>query len=295
MTNENLGRFPLDADLTPLVAALKEQGIMHRITEMKGEQCLLIADNANQERVVSILKAFATGDLRNDETESLRSHETKSLRPTKGLIISPSKSPVTFVMISLGVMGTLATQLPWEWLYALLLFASDPMAHHPSSLLRGFTLPWESQQWWRVLSPAFLHYSWVHIAFNGIALLQIGLVIERLWGWRYYLILCVTIGVLSNVIQYWETPSPFFGGLSGIVFGLFAFNGVAQRLIPEKSIKLPKGFYGLLVVWLGIGFTPILEWLFGIHMANGAHLGGALMGAGFAVFYRLFVQHYKQH
>lgn len=46
------------------------------------------------------------------------------------------------------------------------------------------------------------------------------------------------------------------------------------RQRPEAGIGLPPAYMGFMILWLILGFTD----LFGLSMANGAHLGGLLVG-----------------
>ena len=277
MTSSHSGHFPIDKDLTPLVAALRERGVVHRITEKDGQQVLMLAEDNDRHLVDTVLTDFERGHLSSAVVPL-------TLRPQMPALVHLANAPVTLVLVCLGVVWALAIEFRWLAAVEFLSFASAPLPNHVDSLLRNFVLPWESGQWWRVLTPVFLHFSWMHILFNSGALLQVGSWLERYWGPVVFSILCLVLGVGSNLIQYWETPSPLFGGLSGIVFGLFTFNGVTQLRKPSLAVYLPKGMYIMLGVWLIAGYTPIFEWLFGVSIANGAHLGGAVLGAIIAFF-----------
>ena len=184
------------------------------------------------------------------------------------------RSPVTWCLIILGGLGYASVAGPIALLY-------ESLTYTPVKIIGTKILvdKWLWTEPWRVFTPVFLHFSIAHIVFNAAAMLQIGSWIERLWGLRFYVLLCIVSGIAGNVLQYSWSESPRFGGLSGIVFGLFTFNGVTQYLNPEKVFPLPKGMYVMLTIWLVAGFTPFVEQIFGVQMGNGAHLGGAVAGA----------------
>jgi GlpG protein len=68
----------------------------------------------------------------------------------------------------------------------------------------------------------FLHFSPLHLLFNMMWLKDLGGVIEvRRGRWRY-LGLVLLIAGISNLAQG-IVSGPFFGGMSGVVFGLFGY------------------------------------------------------------------------
>lgn len=266
MSANCVARFPLDLDLSLLSQAFHQQGIIHRFTEEQGEQWLWLANTAQLGLAKTLVDDFVAGEL---EVSSSAQPAT-SFNLARWLM----RSPITWLLIALGGLGYASVAGPIAFLY-------ESLTYTPVKVI-GTKLLVEKWQWaepWRVFTPVFLHFSIAHIVFNAAAMLQIGSWIERLWGLRFYALLCVISGVAGNVLQYSWSESPMFGGLSGIVFGLFTFNGVTQYLNPEKVFPLPKGMYIMLAVWLMAGFTPFIEQIFGVQMGNGAHLGGAVAGA----------------
>ena len=79
----------------------------------------------------------------------------------------------------------------------------------------------EYGEWWRIVTSAFLHASLTHIAFNMIALYQLGNSVELVYGRvRFlvlYLIAMVGSGIAVLVFNY-SVPTL---GASGAIFGLF--------------------------------------------------------------------------
>jgi GlpG protein len=102
-------------------------------------------------------------------------------------------------------------------------------------------------------------------------LLDLGTAIERRFSSRYVLLLVLVIASLSNLAEYvFNTPS--FGGMSGVVFGLFGFIWMRGKFDPNAGIFMPRQTVILLMIWFVIclsGFLPI---------ANYAHAGGLFVG-----------------
>src|SRR5690606_22582251 len=90
----------------------------------------------------------------------------------------------------------------------------------------------QAGQWWRVVTPIFLHFGAMHIIFNALWLWEFGRRIEPALGSSIYAGLILLLAISSNLVQYgWEGPS-LFGGLSGVVYGLVGFIGMRQRVYP---------------------------------------------------------------
>ena len=124
-------------------------------------------------------------------------------------------------------------------------------------------------EWWRLVTAAFLHGSFLHIAFNMYVLFALGPTLERILGHGRYLTLYVLAalggGVASYVFSDIRTVSV---GASGAIFGLMGALVVAGRRL-RYDITQVLVLLGINVV---IGFfSPGVDWR--------AHLGGLVTGA----------------
>ena len=156
--------------------------------------------------------------------------------------------------------------------------------------LIGFTEPYnwlqifplqqlaDNHQWWRLIGPAFIHFSTLHIAFNLLWWWMLGKQIENTFGLSCLVLLFLFSAISSNVAQL-LLDGPNFGGLSGVVYALVGCVWWLGWLRPSWGIGLPKPMIGFLLIWLVIGYTDIL-W---IKMANTAHTAGLISGCLFAV------------
>jgi GlpG protein len=140
-----------------------------------------------------------------------------------------------------------------------------------------------NHQWWRLLGPAFIHFSTLHIAFNLLWWWILARQIEQTFGSSSLLLLFLFTALTSNVAQL-VIDGPNFGGLSGVVYGLVGCVWWLGWLKPNWGIGLPKPLIGFLLIWLVIGYADIL-W---IHMANTVHTVGLLAGCLFALILTQF-------
>jgi GlpG protein len=192
--------------------------------------------------------------------------------------------PLTVTLVALCVLVFIGENWPGfggEVLDRLLLtrVTIDEHGHIRSQLLREI----EHGEVWRLVTPIFLHFGVLHLAFNMWALLYFGTVIEYCRGSRTLFVLIVLSAVASNMIQYafmlqfYPIPQPF-GGMSGVIYALFGYVWMKSRYEPEQGMHIhPKSVQSMLFWLVLCAVQPI------IPIANGAHFGGLLIGVLFAL------------
>ena len=142
------------------------------------------------------------------------------------------------------------------------------------SVLAFFTTqPFDFSQSWRFITPAFLHFSALHIVFNLLWWWQLAGIIEKQQGKQRLLILFLFTAIASNLAQYFLV-SPYFGGLSGVVYGLVGYCWLFGVMNKNSKVYLANSYFVFLLVWLGLGFVDLLP----MNVANYAHLVGLLAG-----------------
>ncbi|MFN2281659.1 MAG: rhomboid family intramembrane serine protease [Anaerolineales bacterium] len=134
-------------------------------------------------------------------------------------------------------------------------------------------------QYWRLVTPMFLHGSLLHLGFNVYALYILGRPVERYFGrWRY-LGLFVLSGITGNLFSFVFTSSPSLGS-STAIFGLLAAEGVFiyqnKKLFGDRFGTALRQIIQVAVINLLIGLSPGID--------NWGHLGGLLGGIAFAWF-----------
>ena len=131
----------------------------------------------------------------------------------------------------------------------------------------------QSQQWWRLFTPAFLHFGAIHIIFNLIWWWLLGSQLERAFGSVSLAVIFAIAAISSNVAQL-LVSGPNFGGLSGVVYALFGYVWWIGLLRPQWGMGLPNNLVYFLLGWLALGYFDVL-W---VNMANEAHLFGLISG-----------------
>lgn len=134
-----------------------------------------------------------------------------------------------------------------------------------------------SVQPWRLITPIFIHFGILHFVFNMMWVWDLGKLIETKKGAGFYLLFVVLVGALSNLAQFFLTQSALFGGMSGVVYGLFAYVWIRGRYDPNFGIGLHKTTVHMMLAWFVLCWTG---WLGPI--ANWAHTMGLLAGAVWA-------------
>lgn len=129
-------------------------------------------------------------------------------------------------------------------------------------------------EWWRFLTPVFLHGSIIHLAFNSIVLFDLGPAVEQIYGSQKFFVLYLLTGAAGFVLSFLWHPYTVSIGASGALFGLIgAMIAYGHRHHTSfgdsvKSMYVRWAIYGLIFGFLMPGVD------------NTAHLGG--LGAGIA-------------
>jgi len=132
-------------------------------------------------------------------------------------------------------------------------------------------------QWWRLVTPIFLHIGFTHILMNMLTLYFVGMQLEAAFGHWRYLVIFLVAGVGGNVASFCFSDR-LSGGASTAIFGLFgAFMMLGESFWQNPGIRsLTRTFMAFVVMNLAFDvFTP------GIDIAG--HIGGLF--AGFLVAY----------
>jgi GlpG protein len=257
----------LQEDLLPLSAALRQRGVGHRIYEENGRQVVKVGDPGQVAEVEELYRAWRAGEVRIE-----LQRRAGSARP--GLARVGLDCPVTLVLLLLSMAGFLLVYFnaPVSVLSAL--------TFTPFSVSGGdiHFLP-RHGEYWRFITPAFLHFGWLHIAFNSLWLWELGSKVERGVGSLHMLGLFLAIALLSNSAQYLFGGPSIFGGMSGVVYGLLGFSWVAARVQPRWDFEPNPAIMLFMVGWLVVCILGLVEALGFGAVANAAHVGGLLGGA----------------
>ena len=149
-------------------------------------------------------------------------------------------------------------------------------------------------QWWRFVTPMFVHINLPHVLVNMYSLWIVGPYVEKLYGSAKFMVFWVLTGIAGVVASYLtvrprlatgalgrfifknlDVPS---AGASGALFGLvgvlFVFGIKFRHELPEGFKRaFGTGMLPIIVINLFIGFVGRG------FIDNAAHLGGLLSGA----------------
>ena len=144
----------------------------------------------------------------------------------------------------------------------------------------------QNNEWWRLITPMFIHFSLTHLVFNCLWIYVLGLKIEQIDGHITFINLVIFSSIVSNLSQHFFGESALFGGLSGVIYGLLGYCMIIEIDTKQERYDLPPALYLFMLIWLILGFLGILN-LFGFgNVANYAHLGGLISGIIFAMITR---------
>lgn len=137
-------------------------------------------------------------------------------------------------------------------------------------------------QIWRLVTPALLHFGWMHLIFNMLWLWYFGRQVEALQGSRWLALIVVIAAVVSNLAQYF-TGTLLFGGMSGVDYALLGYVWLMSRLRPEQGYFVPQMLVVFMLGWMVFTMTGLADAIGFGNVANEAHLGGLLAGLLMAV------------
>jgi rhomboid protease GluP len=134
-------------------------------------------------------------------------------------------------------------------------------------------------QFWRLITPVFLHGNIMHLALNMYALFIFGPNLERYYGHGRFTALYLLSGFTGNVVSFIASPAYSLGS-STAIFGLLGAEGVFlyqnRKLFPGMAQRALTQLVIVAVINLVIGMSPGID--------NSGHIGGLVGGTLFAWF-----------
>ncbi|MGF1572219.1 MAG: rhomboid family intramembrane serine protease [Sumerlaeia bacterium] len=181
------------------------------------------------------------------------------------------------IIISFGLFAFLMFAENSNQLRSLLFISTNPNSRALPEVLSG--------QVWRLITPIFMHGSFLHLFFNVSIMWSLGRIIESRLGIVPFVVLILITALASNFGQYF-IQGPFFLGLSGVIFGFVGFAAYIQKVNPWENLGVDSFFLKLAIGWIALGFLLAGSGIALIgNMANWAHLFGFLSGIATGVFF----------
>jgi len=194
------------------------------------------------------------------------------------------KAPATIVLIAVSVVTAMLSNFGGriepvlsQMFYAKIVPTDDarsvliPTDPH-ANIRRG--------ELWRAVTPIFIHFGVIHLLFNMMWMYQLGVTIESRTGTFKYVAMVLAIAVVSNVAQC-AISTPYSGGMSGVVYGLFGYVWIKMLFDPGSRYFISPNAVLIMMVWLGLGIIGVLDH-YGMHVGNWAHGVGLAVGAAIA-------------
>ncbi len=130
-------------------------------------------------------------------------------------------------------------------------------------------------EWWRLVTPIFLHGGLLHFFFNSYVLLQLGPISEEIYGTKKFWVIYLSCGIVGSAFSQLPRLTVTVGA-SGAIIGLMGlllvygwkYGGVLGQTL--KSAMIRYGIY-ILVISFVLGSSMRMDHL--------GHLGGFLCGA----------------
>jgi GlpG protein len=278
-----VGNLPSEAEARRFVAYLLQQNIDALVEHASDQWVVWVRSEDQRADAQAAMEHFVANprDPRYQQAEkSVEFQRHESVRRTAPIVQISWRHPfgnainrpdVVLAVIVITTLVTLASWLPVGSLSDTLSSAlqfMDTTANAPQdpffSIKRG--------EFWRLITPIFIHFSWQHILLNLMIFYYLAAQIERLRGPVALGLLMLLLAIISNTAQaYFGGPN--FGGISGVVFGLLGYIWIKSSYEAESGFVLNPFVLivamGLLIVSL---FWPTDK------IANYAHLGGLITG-----------------
>ncbi len=306
-----VGTLPNENNASRFAAYLVTQGIAAHSEQEGDEWAIWVRDEDDIQQARESFEAFRRdpSDPRykgvEQKAESIRmQHYRERVEASKNYVEmrgrwkgagATQRGGLTLTLVVLSVLVSLGT-----W------FTINPLQARANPESLSFRLPrhllfWDPVQFvasrgdplcsirqgevWRLVTPIFLHGSPLHLVFNMLWLVQLGGQIEVQRGtWRFALIVLLTAAVSSMaqaiapawrgnaILEAFAGGIPF-GGMSGVVYGLFGFVWMRSQFEPGSGFIMPQSTVIILIGWLFLCMTGLVG-----NVANVAHLVGLIVG-----------------
>src|SRR5690606_37397133 len=249
---------------------LWQERIPHRLHRFGDLQVLAVPRPEQVLRVHELYRRWRAGEVapRESDSSDLRGWiDRKELRDRFGLVLR--ETPVTLLLIAVCLLIAAWSGLGRDF-RVIAPFLYPDFSYGGSTINLPFVLEnFGLEELWRMISPMLLHFSLLHLAFNLLWVWELGKRIEAVQAsWAFALLVCV-LSLLANTVQFLFSASVLFGGMSGVVYGLFAYIWMWQLLDPAKGLALPWNLIFFMLLSLLVMTALDLDFI-----ANEAHLGG---------------------
>ena len=230
-----------------------------------------------------------------EQLQNYRAADRETIRFARAVLSRPYIFTVVLLVVNLFVFmlmwqsSGMSSQVLW------VAFPEPVLEAYGAKLNYLINAP--SYQWWRFITPMFVHINLPHLLVNMYSLWIVGPYVEKLYGSAKFIVFWVLTGIAGVVASYltvrpdlatsslgrflFKSSDMPSAGASGALFGLigvlFVFGIKFRRELPEGFKRaFGTGMIPIIVINLVIGFVGRG------FIDNAAHLGGLLSGAALA-------------
>lgn len=169
--------------------------------------------------------------------------------------------PVVSILVGVHVLFWLLFQIPIPQLKILL------------GLLDGYNAGVAYGEYWRLVTPIFLHIGFGHLFFNSISLILFAPALERMLGKTKFVLVYISSGIIANIATYIIEPLQYSHiGASGAIFGLL---GVYLFMVVFRKGLIDQANSQIIVSILVIGLVMTF---FNSNINVVAHIFGMIGG-----------------
>lgn len=219
-----------------------------------------ITDVGLTKTITRLLAKGMSEVVTDDDLAILASRKEREYKVT----LQSPKPVITYVLIGINII-----------IWSLLTLYSKISGLSYSQLIIDFgakdNLRILSGEYWRFLTPIFLHANLFHLLINCYSLNAAGVLVEKIFGRLKFSIVYLCAGIMGNILSFIFSFNPGVGA-SGSIFGLLGAL-LYFGIIKPALFKSHFGHNIILTILLnlGYGFTTT-----GID--NSAHIGGLIGG-----------------
>ena len=257
--------------------ALEIQGIENDVRSGPDGHSVWVIDDAFLEpaRELALERSSSSGDAgaQRAEAERIRERRTVAGRPVRipgssarGVASGGPAGQLTLglilVCVAVGVFSGLGDRSS-PILRALFAVPISPEGYYYPGI------DWSEP--WRLLTPMLIHFGLLHLAFNMLWLYRLGSQIENIQG-PLVLSGLVILTQVPGAIAQLEISGPVFGGMSGVVYGLFGYSWMQARYASRGYSVSDQD-----TLWIMGWFVLCATGLVG-HIANAQHALGLVFG-----------------
>jgi GlpG protein len=244
--------------------------------KLAGAAQLLAQFRANPSDPQFQKQAKNAADLRAEKEKEQEAYQ-KRLRSRRHLfrpLTGYGFGPLTFVLIVASVVVFILSSFGSNWEAVKVLSMTDWTIEGSYYSYSPGLLEIRNGEIWRLFTPIFIHGNFMHIFFNLWWLRDLGSMIEGRQSSLIFAALVLVIAGTSNLAQYWIAHTAVFGGMSGVVYGLFGYVWVRGKFDPGSGLFVHPINVAIMLIWLVVCYTGLVG-----PVANTAHLAGLVVGA----------------